>query len=100
MKNDCGTPRGMQSDESPVSVGPRTTLYFSAPALRTGFVSRGPGTPAEFIVGPPGKNVPGKIELYTPEMFGPVAARLDVAGVAALAGAVPFTVTVTSRVST
>src|SRR6476620_607732 len=96
----------MQSDERPVSVGPRTTLNFSAPGFRTGLVSRGPGTPAEFIARPPAKNVPGKIALYTPERFGLPSGMRGIwfvwfefaRGCPVAAGTLPVTVTVTSRV--
>src|SRR5688572_3969471 len=92
----------MQSAVRPVSVGPRTTLYFSAPGFNVGVRT----TPS--ADGPaPRPRPPPPPNAYTPEKSGlpsgvrgmPLAVGAAAAGVAAT-GFVPATVTVTALVMT
>src|SRR6185295_13809177 len=102
---------GMQFDRAPASLGPRTTRYFSMPGFNSGPAGAAP-RPAP---GPPpcagAPRPPPAPKLYTPDRSGlPLASRgtsflgsiLASAPPAVLVftGAVPGTVTVTSRVST
>src|SRR3990170_6894322 len=92
----------MQSDVRPVSVGPRTTLYFSAPGFNVGVRT----TPSA-AAGPAPRPRPPPPNAYTPEKSGlpsgvrgiPLAVGAAAAGVA-VTGFVPATVTVTDLVMT
>ena len=44
--NVCGTPGGVHVEYSPVSPGPRTTRYFSAPGFSVGVRGSEPGAAA------------------------------------------------------
>src|SRR5688500_16054387 len=93
----------MQSEVRPVSVGPRTTLYFSAPGFNVGVRT----TPS--AAGPaPRPRPPPPPNAYTPEKSGlpsgvrgiPLLAGAAAAAGAAATGFDPATVTVTDLVMT
>src|SRR5688572_4428644 len=93
----------MQSEVRPVSVGPRTTLYFSAPGFNVGVRT----TPSAAGAAPRPRPPPPPPNAYTPEKSGlpsgvrgiPLPVGAAAAGVAAT-GFVPATVTVTDLVMT
>src|SRR5437773_1353121 len=98
---------GMQFERAPASLGPRTTRYLSMPGFNSGPAGAAPLPPA----GAGAPRPPPAPKLYTPDRSGlPLASRgtsflgsiLASAPPAMLVftGAVPGTVTVTSRVST